>query len=208
MKPLFFSKTVHCCDVEQCTRECLDSFLTQSFTNWECLQGVETSKDNTEIIAREYAERDKRFRVFSGPKCGAVATTRNYGIDHAAGKYLVVIDGDNGFVPDMLEKLAGKLEQTGEIDLLTFAASSTETDNVDRNHVTFRKITDADRKQALDKLLSGESRTQFLKLLSRASRPKRLARPLLFLAAKGFQRPAKVFFRKIYYPMLERRSGK
>ena len=74
--------------------------------------------------------------------------------------------------------------------------------------VTSRKIADADRKQALDKLLSGESRTQFLKLLSRASRPKRLARPLLFLAAKGFQRPAKVFFRKIYYPMLERRSGK
>ena len=72
--------------------------------------------------------------------------------------------------------------------------------------VSSRKISNADRKQALEKLLSGEGRTQFLKLLSRASRPKRLARPLILLAAKGVQFPAKVFFRILYYPLVQQKK--
>ena len=79
------------------------------------------------------AERDPRFRGATGPKSSAVATTRNYGIDHASGKYLVVFDGDDWIVPDMLEELAGKLGETGEVDVLAFAAVSTTTDSVDWN---------------------------------------------------------------------------
>ena len=39
--------------------------------------------------------------------------------------------------------------------------------------------------------------------LSFASRPKRLAYPLILLAAKGFLFPAKIYFQSIYYPMIE-----
>ena len=65
MKP-FFSIIIPCCDVEDYIRACLDSVLDQPFRDWECLAGVETSKDKTEEIVREYAARDSRIRVFTG----------------------------------------------------------------------------------------------------------------------------------------------
>ena len=45
-----------------------DSVLNQPFTDWECLIGVETSKDKTEEIVREYEAKDARFKVFTGPR--------------------------------------------------------------------------------------------------------------------------------------------
>ena len=49
MKP-FFSFAVPCCDVEPYIEECLQSILNQSFQDWECILGIETSKDRTEEI--------------------------------------------------------------------------------------------------------------------------------------------------------------
>ena len=65
MKP-FFSIIVPCCDVEPYVRECLDSVSNQPFTDWECLIGVETSKDKTEEIVRAYESEGRR--VFSTAK--------------------------------------------------------------------------------------------------------------------------------------------
>ena len=79
----FFSIIVPCCDVEPYVRECLNSVLDQPFTDWECLSGVETSKDKTEEIVREYAAKDSRFRVFTGPRSGSCSASRNTGIDMA-----------------------------------------------------------------------------------------------------------------------------
>ena len=77
MKP-FVSIIVACCDVEPFVRECLDSVLTQPFREWECLVGVETSEDDTEAIVREYAAKDSRFKVFTGPRSGSCSASRNF----------------------------------------------------------------------------------------------------------------------------------
>ena len=74
-------------------------------------------------ICQEWAQRDARFKIATAPKSGAVSATRNYGIDHAVGEYLVVIDGDDWIAPDMLEKLTAKLNQTGSLDVLAFACA-------------------------------------------------------------------------------------
>ena len=332
-------------------QKALDSVAAQTYRDFEVICYVEECTDRSLEMCRVMAERDPRFKVATGPKSGAVATTRNYGINHASGKYLVALDGDDWFFPDMLEKLADKLNQTDEVDVLSFAAVSTESDEVDwdnargfsnfkpedekdvftgleairrsgrnggnihnftwlsiyrveflREHrlyqsdgllmedyewnprvwfyakriayldralyvyrrrpgsltteasprivldlarqfrslasfagshdipsdvlsiwsnqwvsvlfwfmfhpVTSRKISDCDRKKALDLIFSGDGKQQFLRILSHASRPKRLARQLVLLATKGFQPPAKAFFRFLYYPMIERRSKK
>ena len=92
MKEPFFSIIVPCCDVEPYVRECLDSVLKQGFQDWECLIGVETSKDGTEAVVREYAAKDPRFKVFTGPRSGSCSAARNIGIDTASGEYLVFLD--------------------------------------------------------------------------------------------------------------------
>jgi len=85
----FFSIIVPCRDVEKNVRKCFDSLVSQSFMDWEAIVGVETPKDGTEAIVREYAAVDSRFRVFSAPRSGSCSATLNVGIDMAAGEHII-----------------------------------------------------------------------------------------------------------------------
>lgn len=116
MKP-FFSIIVPCCDVAQYLRECLDSVANQPFKDWECLLGVEESKDNTEEIAREYEAKDSRFKVFTGPRTGSCSASRNTGIDMATGEYIIFLDGDDTIVEGSLQRLHDKIAARPGADL-------------------------------------------------------------------------------------------
>ena len=116
MKP-FFSIIVPCCDVEPYLRECLDSVLRQAFTDWECILGVETSKDRTEEIVREYAANDSRFKVFTGPRSGSCSASRNTGIDMATGEYVIFLDGDDTIADGSLQRIHDKIAARPGADL-------------------------------------------------------------------------------------------
>ena len=116
MKP-FFSIIIPCCDVEPYVRECLDSVLNQSFQSWECLIGVETSKDNTERVVREYEAKDSRFRVFTGARSGSCSASRNTGTDMAAGEYVIFLDGDDTIAEGSLKRIADKINERPGADL-------------------------------------------------------------------------------------------
>ncbi len=113
----FFSIVVACCGVEPYVRECLDSVLNQPFADWECLIGVETSKDKTEEIVREYASRDARFKVFTGPRTGSCSASRNTGVDMATGEYVIFLDGDDTIAEGSLQRLHDKISARPGADL-------------------------------------------------------------------------------------------
>ncbi|MBQ9336020.1 MAG: glycosyltransferase family 2 protein [Lentisphaeria bacterium] len=326
----------------------LGSVRNQTFSDFEAICYVEESTDGSLAICRQTADSDPRFKVATGPRSGAVATTRNYGIDHAEGEYLVVLDGDDWLVPEALEKLDAKLRKTGTVDVLAFAAVTTVSDEVNwqltpkitnfrpsdcdrifsgpdairkvgrnggsihnytwlstcrvdflrehrlyqsdglmmedfehtprvwffaqkvayldevlyvyrrrpgslttqssprlvldlahqvvslekfvgQNHVpadilriwcnqwltifywfmfhpvSSQKVSDEDRRSALDILFADGGRARFKRISARASLPKRLAMPLVLMAAKGWLLPAKTYFRKFYYPLTAQR---
>ena len=116
MEP-FFSIIVPCCDVEPYLRACLDSVLAQPFADWECLLGVEDSKDGTEALARAYAARDARFRVFTGPRSGSCSASRNTGIDKAQGEYIIFLDGDDTITEGSLQRLHDRIAARPGADL-------------------------------------------------------------------------------------------
>ena len=116
MKP-FFSIVVPCCDVEPYVRECLNSVLNQPFADWECLIGVEASKDKTEEIVRGYAAKDSRFKVFTGPRSGSCSASRNTGIDKATGEYVIFLDGDDTITEDSLQRLHDRILERPGADL-------------------------------------------------------------------------------------------
>ena len=116
MRP-FFSFIIPCCDVEDYVRECLDSVLGQSFQDWECLAGVETSHDRTEEIVREYAARDSRIKVFTGPRSGSCSASRNTGTEMAQGEYVIFLDGDDTIAEGSLERLHQKISSRPGADL-------------------------------------------------------------------------------------------
>ena len=113
----FFSIIVPCCDVAPYLRECLDSVAKQPFSDWECLLGVEESKDDTEKIAREYAAKDPRFKAFFSPRTGSCSASRNTGIDMATGEYIIFLDGDDSIVEGSLQRLHDKIAERPGADL-------------------------------------------------------------------------------------------
>ena len=65
--------------VEKYIRQCIDSILAQTFTDFELILVDDGSKDNSGKICDEYAEKDKRIRVIHQNNSGA-AVARNNGM--------------------------------------------------------------------------------------------------------------------------------
>lgn len=105
MRP-FFSLIIPCCDVEPYVRECLDSVLAQPFQDWECVIGVERSKDRTLEVVQEYAAKDSRFKVFTAERSGSCSASRNTGTDMAEGEYVIFLDGDDTIAEGSLDRIA------------------------------------------------------------------------------------------------------
>lgn len=90
--------------VEDYLPRCIDSVLSQSFTDFELLLIDDGSPDNCGKICDEYAEKDSRVRVFHKPN-GGVSSARNFGLDNAIGEWVTFIDSDdyvsNGYIEDL-----------------------------------------------------------------------------------------------------------
>lgn len=90
--------------VEKYIRQCVDSILAQTFTDFELILVDDGSKDNSGQICDEYAAKDKRIRVIHKEN-GGLSDARNKGMDEAAGSYFMFVDSDDYIAPDMAERL-------------------------------------------------------------------------------------------------------
>jgi len=82
--------------VEKYLQCCLDSVLSQTFTDYECILVDDGSPDNCSTICDEYADKDMRFKVIHKEN-GGLSDARNVGIQEAVGEYLVLLDSDDFF---------------------------------------------------------------------------------------------------------------
>ena len=103
---------------------CLASVAAQTYKDLEILLLDDGSSDQSPEICRKAAAEDPRIRVLSHPNHG-VSFTRNRGIWHAAGDYLMFADSDDKLKPDMVERYALAAEESdadiivGGIDVIT-----------------------------------------------------------------------------------------
>ena len=79
---------------EKYIHECIDSILTQSFTDIELLHIDDGSPDSCGWICDEYANKDTRVRVFHKENEG-VSSARNLGLENAQGDWIVFVDADD-----------------------------------------------------------------------------------------------------------------
>ena len=131
-------------NAEQFLDETLESVLSQTYENWECIIVNDGSTDNTESIAKKWCEKDARFCYFYKENSG-VSDTRNLGIKEARGEYIAFLDADDLYMPNFLEVC---LENLVEKDVDLVAPKMLEFWDV-RNGV----IEDEDKK---DYLYSGK----------------------------------------------------
>ncbi len=81
-------------NVEKYLPRCIDSILSQTFTDFELLLIDDGSPDNCGKICDEYAAKDSRVKVFHKSN-GGVSSARNLGLDNAQGEWITFIDSDD-----------------------------------------------------------------------------------------------------------------
>lgn len=103
-------------DAGKFLRECLDSILAQSFTDFELIACDDASGDDSAAILAEYAARDGRVKVLRNEKNLGIARTRNRLLE-ASGKglYVALMDSDDVCLPDRLERQRAFLEAHPEV---------------------------------------------------------------------------------------------
>ena len=83
---------------------CVDSILSQTFTDFELILVDDGSPDRSGIICDEYAQQDSRVRVIHKPN-GGVSSARNTGLDSAYGRWITFVDSDDYVTECYLEHL-------------------------------------------------------------------------------------------------------
>src|SRR5258705_13800105 len=78
---------------EEYLRECIESVLAQTSSNWEYIIVDNCSRDHTLSIAQEYAARDSRIRVHSNETFVRVIENHNIAFRQisAASRYCKVV---------------------------------------------------------------------------------------------------------------------
>ena len=91
-------------NAEKYIGEAIASVCAQTYENWELLILDDGSADRTAEIAQTYAQRDARIRVLRNPQNMGAAKTRNRGFDIAKGEWIALLDSDDVWHSDKLEK--------------------------------------------------------------------------------------------------------
>ena len=81
-------------NVEQYLRQCVDSILSQTFSDFELILVDDGSPDNCGAICDKYAEKDNRIIVIHKEN-GGVSSARNSALDIATGEYIIFVDSDD-----------------------------------------------------------------------------------------------------------------
>ena len=96
---------------EKYLRKTVESVLSQSYTSWEMIIFDDCSTDGTFALAQQLAAQEPRIRVFRNETNQGVSLTRNRGIAQTRGKYIALLDGDDLWESDKLERQVALLEK-------------------------------------------------------------------------------------------------
>lgn len=94
---------------------CINSLLTQTYTNLEILIVNDGSTDNTADIIKEYLSKVTLIEQSNQ----GVSSARNHALKYARGDYILFLDSDDYLDPDCIEKLIYHAEKTNA-DIIKF----------------------------------------------------------------------------------------
>jgi glycosyltransferase involved in cell wall biosynthesis len=103
MQSLLVSIIVPCYNQAKYLPEALDSVLAQTYHDWECIIVNDGSPDNTEEVANQYCNKDKRFKYIYKEN-GGLSSARNAGIQSSSGEFILPLDADDLIGEHYLEK--------------------------------------------------------------------------------------------------------
>lgn len=106
---------------ENLVKDCLDSVLAQTYTDWECIVVDDGSTDNTWQVLQEYAAKDGRIKAFQRnrePK--GAPTCRNIGWEKASSEHIIFMDSDDIMLSFCLKQRMDFVLKNDSIDFAIF----------------------------------------------------------------------------------------
>ena len=100
-------------NAEPFIEEAISSVLSQTTSDWELIVIDDGSSDCTQKIISKFTSEDARVHLIINEENMGVAKTRNRGLDLFQGKYVALLDSDDYWAPQMLEKMIARAEETG-----------------------------------------------------------------------------------------------
>ena len=94
-------------------------FKEQTLKNYELIFIDDGSKDNTNLLIREQQKKDKRIKLITTEKNTGAGNSRNVGLKSAIGEYVIFLDSDDIFYPNLL-KTSYKIASKYNVDILVF----------------------------------------------------------------------------------------
>ena len=122
-------------------RESLDSLLSQTMTDWQCICVDDASTDDTLKILRTYASADKRVEVVVLEENGGQAHARNVALERACGQYVCMLDSDDWLSADALQCACEVLDSHPDTDSVLFQVEEVGEDRRRYPMPSFRRLT-------------------------------------------------------------------
>lgn len=147
--------------------DAVESILAQTYRDWELLLCDDGSYDGSTLLAKKFASRfPNRIIYLDHPDHAnlGMSATRNLGLKHARGRYVALLDGDDVWAPEMLERQVDLL-RSHEDAVMVFRRSlywhgwtglpeDAQKDGLSRLPVSMRNPASGDR--ALRRILRGK----------------------------------------------------
>lgn len=110
-------------NAEKYLRDTLESVLNQTFRDIEILCVDDGSTDQSLEIMYDYSQKDSRIKILHQEEESAgAALARNLGLKSARGEYVIFLDADDLFEPDLIE-VSYQAAKEKNADAVTFGAS-------------------------------------------------------------------------------------
>lgn len=103
-------------NVEKYLNKCVDSLLSQTYSNIEIILIDDGSNDSSGIICDEYASKFSNI-IVKHIENGGQGRARNIGISMASGEYIMFCDSDDYYDYDMVEYLYNAIEDETQIKI-------------------------------------------------------------------------------------------
>ena len=104
-------------NVESALEYCLDSIQAQNYSDYEVIMINDGSTDKSPEIAKQYVERDNKFKLYTTPNRG-LASARNEGLKYVTGDIISFVDSDDQIAPNYLSIVVKEFQQNSDIDLI------------------------------------------------------------------------------------------
>lgn len=114
-------------NVENYIKECLNSVVSQTYSNIEVLIIDDGSTDDSPRILTAYEQKYKNIKVILEKHNKGQSVARNIGLKKAKGQYILFVDSDDYINRDTVEKLVDLLLRY-EVDFVRFNAKSFSSD--------------------------------------------------------------------------------